>query len=224
MTRFRLPLLAILIAALLVAGWIYARRWAPSRDTYPMQGVSVGSGQGAINWSAVAGQGADFAYIRASAGDSWRDPAFAANWAGARGAGLRYGAEHDYSLCATAGAQGTTFISTVPRDNGALPAVVRLDIRDDCAARPARANVLADLNTLLVLIEAHSGKPAILRVSRAFDAAYDISGGVNRTLWLEGNLFPPDYARRSWVMWTASNFRHLGGIETAVDWNVVRSR
>ena len=224
MTLRKFALIAIPLALLAVAAWIYLRGWAPSRDVYPMQGVSVGSGQGEINWSALARRDADFAYIRASAGAGWRDPAFAANWAGARGAGLRYGAQHDYSLCAAAGPQGTAFISTVPRDNGALPAVVRLDLREDCAARPARATVLADLNTLLVLIEAHSGKPAIIRVSRAFNEAYDIGGGVNRTLWLEANLFPPDYAGRPWVMWTASTFRHVGGIDTAVEWNVVRPR
>src|SRR3546814_14185826 len=69
---------------------------------------------------------------------------------------------------------------------------------------------------------AHMGKPALIRVSRDFDAAYNIGEGINRTLWLERNLLQPDYASRPWVMWTASNNHLTKGIEQPVEWDVVR--
>ncbi|HKX36439.1 MAG TPA: glycoside hydrolase family 25, partial [Rhizorhapis sp.] len=50
---------------------------------------------------------------------------------------------------------------------------------------------------------------------------YDIASGINRTLWLDGNFFPPDYATRRWVMWTANDMRHIDGIEGPVRWGVV---
>lgn len=211
--------LVISIGAAIIWGlWV---RWAPARDQYPMQGISVSSAQGVIDWRSVAAQDVDFAYIRATDGANLRDPKFAENWAGTRGAGLRYGAEIAFDLCRLASDQATLFITTVPRDNAALPPVVRLDFTQRCQVRPGRDTVLSELNTLLNLIEVHGGKPALLRVSKAFEAAYDIGSGINRTLWMEGNFFPPDYASRPWVMWTASDARRIEGIEGPVEWDVV---
>lgn len=207
-------------AALLVMR--YAQAWTPSREIYPVQGLTVTSANGPVAWRTVRAKGADFAYLRASAGAKARDTAFEANLAGARSAGLRYGPAHDFSLCAAASDQATLFISTVPRDSFMLPPVVRLSFAPGCTTRPNRAGVLSDLNTFLNLIETHLGKPALVRVSPDFEQAYQIGKGINRTLWLEGNFFPPDYAGRPWVMWTASDIRRIEGVEQAVEWDVVR--
>lgn len=210
-----------LVAMLALALWLYARAWAPSRDQYPVQGVTISAADGAVDWGTLAAQGADFAYIRAAVGADRRDPAFAANWRGARAAGMRYGATIDFSPCRLASDQATRFITTVPRDNAALPPVIRLAFTPECGARPGRDLLLSELNTLVNLIEAHAGKPVLLNVTEDFDAAYDIGGGINRTLWLDGNFFPPDYASRPWVMWTASDMRHIDGIDGPVRWDVV---
>lgn len=199
-----------------------AQAWTPSRQDYPLQGLSVAAGTGPVRWHMVKVQGADFAYIRSSAGANQRDDAFAANLAGARAAGLRYGPEHVFSLCASASDQATLFISTVPREANMLPPAVRLTFAPDCSKRPGRAAVQSELNVFLNLIEAHMGKPALMRISEDFEEVYGISEGINRTLWLEGNFFPPDYAVRPWVMWTASRLHRVEGIGETVEWNVVR--
>ena len=218
----RAMLIALLLAALGVAMLFYSRSWAPSRSQYPLQGIAVSADQGAIEWNTVRRRDVDFAYIRATSGSDRTDPRFAVNWAGAREAGLRYGAVHDFSLCRLASDQATLFIATVPRDSAALPPVIRLAFDPGCADRPARKTVLGELSSLIRMIEAHGGKPALIRVAKDFDVLYDIGDGINRTLWLDGNLFPPDYAARPWVMWTASNIRRVGGIAGPVDWSVVR--
>lgn len=200
-------------------GWWKLTGWAPSSDTYPMQGVAISSEQGAIDWRAVRAQGADFAYIRATDSKGHRDPAFAANWAGARQAGLRYGAELVYDLCEHASTQATLFITTVPRDNAALPPAIRLDVDGTC--RPTADSVLSELNTLINLIEAHSGMPALLHPSAAFEETYGISKGINRTLWLDGNFFTPDYASRPWVLWTATDVHRIDGVSGPVKWAVI---
>ena len=79
----------------------------------------------------------------------------------------------------------------------------------------------SNLNTLINLVEGQAGKPALLNVTEDFDNAYDIGSGINRTLWLDGNFFPPDYASRPWVMWTATDLRHIDGVDGPVRWNVV---
>lgn len=210
--------LALLSALLLWALWV---RWAPARADYPIQGISISADQGTIDWRTVRTRGVDFAYIRAITGSAGRDPAFAANWAQAREAGLRYGAELFYDPCRKAIDQGTLFMTTVPRDNAALPPAIRLDFPTGCTVHPGRDSILSELNTLINLVEAQSGKPVLLHVSRAFEDAYDIGGGINRTLWLDGNYFQPDYAGRRWVMWRASDARRIDGIAGPVEWNVV---
>jgi lysozyme len=220
-TLFRAGLALVILAVAASAAWIYAGRWEPSRTDYPVQGLSVDSAAGAVDWGTVRAGHADFAYIRASAGASYRDPAFAANWAGVRATGLRYGAVHDFSLCVPASDQATMFVTTVPRDNAALPPVVRLALTQQCGARPSRDSVLASLNTFLNLIEAHSGKTAVVRVSRDFNDLYDVGSGIYRTLWLDRNFLKPDYAGRPWVMWTASDMRRLDGVDGPVEWDVV---
>jgi lysozyme len=209
-----------LVGALALAAWAYARGWTPSRSDFPVQGVSVDATTGAPEWGTIAANGADFAYVRAVQGDR-PDPSFAKNWAGARKAGLRYGAALDMDLCRLAADQATRFIATVPRDNAALPPVVRLAFGEGCKARPGRATVLAEVQTLIEMIEAHTGKPALLNISADFEEAYQLSAGINRTLWLDGDYFPPDYASRPWVMWTANAERHIDGADQPVRWDVV---
>lgn len=199
-----------------------AQDWTPSRAKYPLQGLTIAAESGPVRWNLVKVQGADFVYIRASTGAGGRDPAFGANLAGAEAAGLRYGPEHLFSLCASASDQATMFISTVPRGAAMLPPAVRLAFTADCPSRPGRAAVQSELDTFVHLIEAHMGKPVIIRVNRDFEEIYGISAGINRTLWLEGNFFPPDYATRPWVMWTASQIHRIEGVGELVEWNVVR--
>lgn len=210
-----------IVALLGLATFLYARQWAPGRDVYAVQGVSVSADNGAIDWGTLAANGVDFAYIRAARGSQGRDPGFARNWSAARSAGLRYGAYLDFSLCRRAAEQATRFITTVPRDNAALPPVIRLEFDPRCGARPGRDALLSELNTLVNLVESHAGKPLLFNVSGDFEKQYDIASGINRTLWLDGAFFPPDYATRAWVMWTANDMRHIDGVEGPVRWSVV---
>jgi lysozyme len=217
-------LLGILLIGALTAGGLFllVRNWAPARDRYAVQGITLDARSGEINWRMARAAGADFAYLLATSGAETRDPAFDDYLAGARAIGLRYGPIHRYNLCRLASDQATRFIATVPRDRAMLPPVVQLDYSENCKQRPSRDTLLAELNTFLNQIETHSAKPALIRVSHAFEADYDIASGINRTLWLEGDFFPPDYATRPWVMWTASTWKRVDGIEGPIEWDVVR--
>ena len=136
---------AIALALIALAAWTYATRWRPDPVRYPIQGVDVSDAQGAIDWNAVAAHGADFAYIRATAGAGQRDNRFDANWQAAAAAGLRRGAFHVWSFCAGGIAQADNFVTTVPRVSGALPAT--LDIAFRSRLRRATGACRADLAT-----------------------------------------------------------------------------
>ena len=122
--KFGLIAIALLIITLVLRN--IAVGWAPPRDQYPVQGISVDESHGTIVWHVAGATGVDFAYLTATDGAEKRDANFATNVKGARDAGIRYGALHEYSLCRLASDQATMFVTTVPRNENMLPPAIRL--------------------------------------------------------------------------------------------------
>ena len=213
---------AVIVAAALavVAVMTLAHGWRPS-DRFPFQGVDVSDANGPVDWWAVHKGGADFAYVRATSGANIRDPRFEANWAGVYETGMRRGAIHSYSLCKLAADQANNFNTTVPRTPDALPAAVEVDFAMDCTSRPEPRVVLDELRRYLTMVEAHTGKPVLLKVSKPFEAAYGVTAALPRPVWAVQDFFPPEYPARPWRMWQASGIRRIDGIEGPVHWNVV---
>lgn len=219
---FRWGAVALIIALAALALWIYATSWAPSRDEYPVQGIVVSEQNGTPEWAELGATGVDFAYITAVEGAHGRDTHFQQNLAAVQDAGIRFGALHHFDICRLASDQATMFLTSVPRNDRALPPAVQLDFSETCIGRPNRALILSELATFLNQIEAHSGTPAILLLTKEFEKEYQVSKSIDRTVWLEGDWFAPDYSARPWVMWTANAQRRVSGIDGPVRWVVVR--
>ena len=99
----------------------------PSRSRYPVRGVDVSAHQGEIDWSVLAGQDVQFAYIKATEGSGFTDRMFADNWEGARRSGLRVGAYHFFSFDSGGDTQADRFIGTVPKEKDSLPPAVDVE-------------------------------------------------------------------------------------------------
>ncbi len=218
--RWGAIVLALLLAAYVV--WSYVTAWAPSRDEYPVQGIVISAANGKPEWPKLGATGVDFAYITAVEGARGRDSQFQSNLESVQQAGIRFGALHHFDICRLASDQATLFITTVPRSERALPPAVQLDFSETCKGRPNRALILSELATFLNQIEAHSGTSAILLLTPEFEKEYQVSKAIDRTVWLEGNWFLPDYSARPWVMWTANTARQIDGVDGPVRWVVVR--
>ncbi|WP_267386882.1 GH25 family lysozyme [Sphingomonas sp. GC_Shp_3] len=214
---------AILVIVAVTAGvlWLWAQQWQPS-GKYPIQGIDVSDDAGEIDWWSVQSAGADFAYVRATTGAAGRDMRFAANWEELAKTRLRRGAMHRYSLCNSAVDQANNFNTTVPRTRAALPAAVELDFTDDCTARPEAKTLVEDLRRFLTMVEALTGTPVLLKISRAFDRTYGVTSELRRPVWAVGNFFPPTYTARPWQIWQANDMRHIDGVDGSVHWDVVR--
>jgi len=223
--KFRLWRNAAIALALLLGAfvlWRMAGSYAPARSEFAVQGIVVDATHGKIDWPMLAATGVDFAYIEATDGVRPRDARFAANMSGAGEAGVRFGALHRFDLCRLASDQATSFITTVPRSDTALPAAIEFHFSEHCTARPDRALVLSEVVTFLAQIEAHLGKPAILKLSQEFEEHYRLTSAIDRNVWLEKTWLLPDYAARPWVMWTANPHRNIEGVDQPVEWAVVR--
>lgn len=224
--RWRARIAAILLLAAVVAGvagWWHLRYWMPERTAFPLQGVEVGTIEGAVDWSALKAVGADFAYLDASASAFARDPAFVKNLEDARAAKLQVGAVHLYDPCQPAERQAANFVTVIPRDARMLPPAVELDrLADDCPVKVSDAKVESELMTFLNQIETHTGKAVILKVSRRFEARYHIAMAIDRNLWVTGERIEPEYTARPWTLWTANTRLVTDASEEPLRWVVVQ--
>ncbi len=216
----RLLLIVVALALAAVAGWRLAIRWQPSRETYPVQGVDVSEANGAIEWTVAKGAGVDFGYAVATRGDNVRDRAFQVNWDAMAAAGVRRGAIHVFSFCQPGADQADAFNTVVPVTPDALPAAIALDYDEACPARPDREALVAEVAAVARRIEAHTGMPVLLKVSRAVEGDYRLGEAMKRNLWAVGAFLKPGYTARPWRMWQASDVRRVEGIEGPVNWDV----
>jgi len=214
----------VVLTALLAAGWLWWRlqHWTPAESAYPDQGAEVSAADGPVHFDTLKAVGARFVYLDASDG-ARRDPAFAANLAAARRTDLMVGAVHRFDPCAMADRQSANFVVLVPRGGDLLPPAIALDeTADECPTPVGEAEVESELMTLINQIEAHSGKPVILQVSRRFEDRYGLASRIERNLWVVGTWREPTYAGRPWLMWTANEALATEAAEQPLRWAVMR--
>ncbi len=220
--RVWILLAVVLLAGATLAGWWESRRWEPDRARFPVQGAWLDAHDGAVEWPSLKAHGADFVYLTASEGAGRRDETFTTGLDAARKAGLQVGAVHVYDLCAPADAQAGGFVTVVPRDDGLLPPAVVLDLDSrSCPQPPGEAAMQSELTTFLNQIEKHTERPAILMISRTFDARYHLAARLDRNLWVAGDFLEPTYAGRPWVMWTATTRLRVAGVVGPLRWVAV---
>src|SRR4051812_21414328 len=96
-----------------------------------LPGLDVSHWQGTINWTTVKNQGAQFAYIKATEGTSYRDPQFSANYTNAYYAGLIRGAYHFAQPASSTGAAQADYFAAHgggwSRDNQTLPGMLDIE-------------------------------------------------------------------------------------------------
>lgn len=186
---------------------------APEGDLLP--GIDVSHWQGAIDWPRVADDGVAFAFIKATEGGDYVDPAFAANWAGAAQAGVMRGAYHFYRPQTDAAAQAEHFLRTVQLRAGDLPPVLDVEVTD---GRSASA-IAAGVRTWLETVERATGRRPIVYTRAGF--WNQVGGGFGAyPLWVAhygvaSPAIPADWAR--WTFWQHSDTGRVAGIGGDVD-------
>lgn len=182
-------------------------------------GVDVSNHQGRIDWGRVADDRTAFAYVKASEGGDFTDSRFARNWDGAGDAGLRRGAYHFFTLCRHGAEQAANFLRSAPVDRDALPPAVDLELAGNCAARPGRAAVLAELDVFLASVERAWGRRALLYVGRDWERTYPVLARSDRPRWL---VSAPGRPQQAWTVWQLDGHAQVHGVRGEVDLDVAR--
>lgn len=211
-------LLALAVADHL--GWTWNR---PDPRRFPVRGIDVSHHQGPIDWRSVASERwVRFAYVKATEGDDWTDPAFAPNWNGARSAGLRVGAYHFFTFCSSGAAQARQFLAVVPRDPRALPAALDVEGGGRCA-RPPRAAILRELRAWCDAVEAATGKRPVVYVTEDSYRRILSGSGMKNRLWIRDLVREPSPAAgEAWSLWQWHSRGRVRGVRGRVDLDAYR--
>lgn len=218
----------VLLAVALVAGLVWTgvlHPNNPSSERYPVRGVDVSRYQGDIDWPVLAGQGIDFAFIKATEGSTLVDPRFAANLDGATAAGLRVGAYHFFSFESGGATQADNVIRTVPAADDLLPIAIDLEFYGDFWVRPAPVeDVRRELRVLLDRLAAHYGRMPIIYTTGQEYGRYVSGAFPGVEIWIRDVWWTPSLPdRRPWTFWQFSDRHRLDGYageERFIDVNV----
>lgn len=213
---------AVTATALLAAAiWFgLLAHWRPPLQDGERYGVDVSNHQGKIDWDLVADDGIDFAYVKATEGQYWVDARFDENWAEAARVGLDRGAYHYFSLCVPGEAQARNFLTAVPPQPDTLPPALDLEFAGNCSQRPPAAEVAAEVDRFIELVEDAWGRDVVLYVGSRWEANYPVKERLARELW---QLRPLRRPAEDWFVWQIHGFAKVDGISGRVDLNIMRS-
>jgi lysozyme len=197
----------------------------PQPSDYPIHGIDVSKYQGQIDWSAVAGSGVKFVWIKATEGGDHADERFAVNWAGAKLAGVPHGAYHFVYWCRPPIEEISWFEQNVPVEADALPPVLDVEATPTsatCHRHLERDSAIADMKVMLEEMERHYGRrPVVYTSVDFFDAILSDGAFSDYPIWVRSTKHHPAvrYGLRMWHFWQYQSDGAVPGIEGHVDRN-----
>ena len=196
-------------------------------------GIDVSYWDAGIDWPKVRATGQRFMFTKATEGDFYADQTFAANWSGAKSAGLLRGAYHFFRANVDPKKQATKFIDYVKsvKDDGELPPVLDLESNDG----QVKAKVISRAKIWLDEVEQAFGKKPIIYSGQYFLQDYFSEAGGGPPSWAKDYplwiaQYPNNYVEgsqpylpRGWYKWTIWQYSEKGvvnGINAKVDLNL----
>jgi len=171
---------------------------------YPIHGIDVSKFQGDIDWSAVAGSGVKFAWIKATEGGDNADARFQANWTGAKAAGVPHGAYHFVYWCRPPMEEMANFEQNAPVEVDALPPVLDVEATPTsktCHRHLTQEGAIAEMKVMLDEMERHYGKRPIIYTTVDFYQAILADGSLSEyPIWVRSTKYHPSvkYGGRAW--------------------------
>lgn len=218
-----IALSASVLALLLWNGKILINN--PSRKYYPVRGVDVSAYQGEIDWSVLASQDIDFAFIKATEGSSFTDKRFGFNYTEAVKTDLRVGAYHFFSFESGGDTQAAHFINTVPKTENMLPPVIDLEFYGNFSAENVKSDkIVNELDKMIAALYSHYGMHPIIYTAEEEYSLFIEGRYENNPIWIRGVYSKPVISdSRKWSFWQYANRAHLDGYngdERFIDMNV----
>jgi lysozyme len=193
-----------------------------------LEGIDVSYHEGTIDWSAVVNAGIRFAWIKATEGTKYVDPAWATNSANARAAGMPFGAFH-YAQPGTdpglAAEQADHFVDVAGFGSGNLLPVLDVEITNGLTPSAMQTFIAQFLDRVLQ----RTGIHAVIYTSPNFwrknvgDTAVFAQNGYN-LLWVAHwttasapSMPASNWGGFGWTVWQYTDKGTVPGITKVVD-------
>lgn len=193
------------------------------------KGVDVSSYQENVDFSKLKEQGVEFAYIKATEGDTHVDKTFAVKWAAAKEAGLTAGAYHYFSYEVSGATQAANFIETVGEiEAGRLIPAVDMELTvEEVYHPPEKSEVVAGLKAFLAVVEEKYGVKPLIYAQKDYFEKYLKDDFSEYPRWARNVFYPVwiDFGEE-WAVWQYSDRGELEGYsgEKYIDMNVLNSK
>ncbi|MCY8025650.1 glycoside hydrolase family 25 protein [Bacillus sonorensis] len=181
-----------------------------------IKGIDVSHWQGDINWKKVAGDGIDFAFIKATEGTTLKDKKFEKNVSGANAAGIKTGAYHfaRFGSKSEALAEAKFFLSTVKKVSLTYPLVLDLEVNQ----RNVSKSILTDAAVTFLREIEKAGYFAMIYSGKSFlETCLDESKLKPFALWVARYS---SKLGRDTDIWQYSDCGKVSGISGNVDMNI----
>lgn len=133
--------------------------------TTVVEGIDVYDGQGAIDWAKVKADGRDFGFMKATQGDYNTQTTFAANWSGAKAAGVVRSPYHFFDPTIDGVKQAQHFLATLAAQGGLRAGDLAPMLDIECPTSSTQASASPDCE-----YTGNSGwAPPATLAQRAFD-------------------------------------------------------
>lgn len=208
----------VLVLMLSLTLWNSCSSVTERLDDFEVHGIDVSHYQKNIDWNTVSQQGIEFAFVKATEGQNYRDSLFCHNWPEMARVGLKRGAYHFYTPSVDPLLQVENFIEVVDLRKGDLPPV--LDFEK--VGKKNRIELISDLQTWLKATEMNYGIRPIIYTNQKLYNKYIKGNFEDYIVWIARyNTEAPDMPfSQNWTFWQYGNRGRINGIDGNVDFNV----
>lgn len=187
---------------------------SPSRKEYPVQGVTISSLQGEINFNAFEIENISFAYIKATEGSSLVDEQFETSWDNSKNSTVKTGAYHKFTFSDDGETQAENFIKAVGKISNdgyrLFPAVEITKIGLSLAYSPDKETIVNELKKYCKAVKDEYGFNPIIMTGDKFYNDYLKDDFSEYKIWITDLFSEPKSI--SWSFWNYSPRGTVNGV------------
>ncbi len=187
-------------------------------ERFEVHGIDVSHHQSCINWDTVAAQKINFAFIKATEGETRKDTLFYYNWEETKRVGLIRGAYHFFRPSGSVVGQALNFINNVKYEAGDLPPVLDIEVTDDVS----EVVLLNRMKSWLNIVEGHYNIKPIIYTNQTFYNKHLNGKFDHYPKWIArySTTEPRLGSNKDWDFWQYGDKGYVKGINGMVDFNV----
>ena len=189
---------------------------------YEVVGVDISKHSGIIDWTVLKSQGIQFAFIKSTEGQNYKDPFYKQNYAGAKKNDILVGAYHFFRFNKDGRLQAQHFLNETNHQRGDLIPVVDVEYHGNILSLKSDKDVICEIEEFLNVVESelnvkpiiYTNKEAYLRLVKGHFQGY--------RLWLSDLNQEPKFSDNGWDFWQYTHKGRIKGANYLIDFNVFK--